>query len=346
MKTKQNNITVTCPTRIDFTGGFTDVMPFRATQWVSHVNLAINLPVEVVVETGSNHGITLKDNSNQTSITYTSVDEIDQRFPLIGAALRHLEINNSITIRINSHAPHGAGLGTSGALSVALVTALMLFKGQALPVDNSEIAMVASEIELMSGTLGGLQDQFASATGGLNLFQFYGTEHSIKRVSLSDQLKREIEKYVLILYPGGSRSSSDIVTKIMDEYSKGNTIVGRALLSLNELAIEIMKSLKRAEWTKLSSLLRDVREQQVILHPDIIDKKNLQIINNLSKLGIEGTKLLGGGGCGTCLLAVSRNSGSRKIIKNFCDVQNVGILPVKCASKGIQVKINKATPVI
>jgi D-glycero-alpha-D-manno-heptose-7-phosphate kinase len=341
-----SNIKVTCPTRIDFTGGFTDVMPFRATQWVSHVNLAIDLPVEVMIEPGNGSCVTLEDSRNSTSVMFSSVDKIDDRFSLIRAALRNFEIGGGITIKIHSHAPHGAGLGTSGALSVALVAALILFTGQTLPDDKSEMAMLAAEIERMSDALGGLQDQFASAMGGLHLFKFRGFEHSSEQVVLSDPLKREIENNVFILYPGGSRRSTDIVTKVMKEYSGGNLAVSSALFSLNKLAGKIMESLKCAEFAKLSSLLHDVREQQLILHPDLADGGNLRILNNLSELGVEGAKLLGGGGCGACLLVASKDHASREAIINFCGVYNVDIIPVRCASKGIEVKINHIMSVV
>lgn len=317
MKTDQKIVGAACPSRIDFTGGFTDVMPFRATQWVNHVNLAINLPVEVVIKSRSDGFIALGNNRDRTFITFPSVDEIEERFSLMKAALKSFEIEDGITVKVTSHAPHGAGLGTSGALSVAVAAALMLFTGRTLPDDKSEIAIMAAEIERMSGTLGGLQDQFAAAMGGLNLFQFYGLEHSSKHIELSDQLRKAIEKNIFILYPGGNRRSTDIVTKVMKEYNNGNLAVSSALRSLNELATEIVESLEFAKWTKLSSLLHDVREQQLILHPDLVDDGNLRIINNLNEMGIEGTKLLGGGGCGACLLVVSRDNASRKAIRNL-----------------------------
>ncbi|MFH1354358.1 MAG: hypothetical protein ABIH36_03650 [bacterium] len=340
MEGEQKVVSVSCPSRIDFTGGFTDVMPFRATQWVSHVNLAIDLPVEVVIEHRDDGLIALRDNHDHAPVLFALVDEIEERFSLVKAALGDFAVDSGITVSVNSHAPQGAGLGTSGALSVALVAALMLFTGRTLPDDKSEIAMLAAEIERMSGTLGGLQDQFAAVVGGLNLFQFYGLEHSSKRIELSDRLKKELEENIFILYPGGDRRSTDVVVKVMREYTNGNLTVGNALLSLNELAIEIKKSLEFLDWARLSFLLHEVREQQLTLHPDLIDDGNLRIINNLSEMGIEGVKLLGGGGCGACLLVVSEDSVLREAIINFCDVHYVDIIPVKCASRGLEAKIS------
>ena len=124
MLIKPSTVKVSCPSRIDFTGGFTDVMPFRATQWVDHINLAIDLPVEVILRPRNDSLIVVKNKSTHTTVTFASVDEIEERFSLIKAALINTGVTSDITIIIDSHAPAGAGLGTSGALSVALIRRL------------------------------------------------------------------------------------------------------------------------------------------------------------------------------------------------------------------------------
>ncbi|MBI4021727.1 MAG: hypothetical protein HY372_00035 [Candidatus Andersenbacteria bacterium] len=339
-------IQAVCPTRIDFTGGFTDVLPFRAAQWVDHISLAIKLPVEVTLEPRGDDLITLENKRDHTVAAVGSVDEIEDRFSLIRTALNSFGVKSNIAVTIHSHAPNGAGLGTSGALSVALVAALYLFTGKAIPNNRGELAFVAAEIERISGTMGGLQDQFAAATGGLNLFRFYRSEYSSKRINLSDQLIKELEQHVVILYPGGSRRSTDIVTGVMEEYHNGNSMVSSALLSLNELAPKILKALESAQWGKLSSLLQSVREQQVILHLDIVNDGNQKIIDDLNKEGVKGIKLLGGGGSGACLLAVSTSDASRKSIENISKMNGTDIIPVQCVEEGIQVKVENLVPAI
>ena len=346
MLIKPSTVKVSCPSRIDFTGGFTDVMPFRATQWVDHINLAIDLPVEVILRPRNDSLIVVKNKSTHTTVTFASVDEIEERFSLIKAALINTGVTSDITIIIDSHAPAGAGLGTSGALSVALITALTLFTGRTLSNDKSELATAAAEVEQASGTLGGLQDQFAAATGGLNLFQFYGSKYSSKRINLSDQHIKELEQRVLILYPGGNRRSTDIVASVMKEYRNANSAVSSALSSLNKLAPKILEALKSTQWEKLSSLLQDVREQQLVLHPDLIDDGNRKIIYGLNKRGVEGIKLLGGGGSGACLLVISTSDASRKVIESICELHNIDIIPVQYERKGVQAKVNDLMPAI
>ncbi len=321
-------------------------MPFRATQWVNHVNLAIDLPVEVIVTPQEKDTIILENRRDNTVATFSSVDKIEERFSLIRTALKNFGVEGSVAITVDSRAPYGAGLGTSGALSVALVASLTLLTGKKLPSDLFELAVAAAEIERMSGIVGGLQDQFAAAVGGLNLFQFYGSEYSSKRINLSDQHIKELEQHILILYPGGNRRSTEIVTEVMKEYRNGNSVVSNALLSLDNLAPKILEALTSADWEELSYLLSDVREQQLELHSDLIDKGNQKIINDLKYSGIRGVKLLGGGGNGACLLVISTDDKSKKVIENICEMNNVKILPVRLARNGVRANINHSIAVI
>lgn len=337
-------IQVICPTRVDFTGGFTDVLPFRATQWVSHVNLAIELPTEILLKSQSDDLVIIRDNHSNTVAQVSSSSDIEERFSLIRSALRKFGIEGSINIAIVSRAPSGAGLGTSGAISVALTAALMLFTGKVLPKDILDLAVLAAEIEQESGVLGGLQDQFAAAMGGLNLFRFYGSKYSSKRLNPSDQYLTELEQNLFILYPGGKRRSTDIVTEVMNGYRSRNSTVTNALLSLNSVASKIVEALESEDLQKLSTLFGAVREQQLKLHPRLIDGRNQKIINALKDQGVNGIKLLGGGGAGACLLVICPDSRSKKVIERISDVNSVEIFPVRYAKKGLRVDINHRVP--
>lgn len=341
MTLKPTHVQAGCPTRIDFTGGFTDVLPFRAKRWVTHINLAINLSTSVSLETIKNKVVQIKNISNNYADEFSSRQGIpENRFSLIKAALQKFGINKGIRITIDSKAPSGAGLGTSGATSVALVAALTIFTGKNMPKKSTDLAMLAAEIEQASGVLGGLQDQFASAIGGINSFQFHNFEYSAKPIRLSDNHIKEIERRIFILYPGGRRRSTDIVTDVMNAYEKGNLEVKDALNSLNSLAPKILKALQSVDWLSLSSSFNTVREQQLRLHPSLIDTRNQKIISELKTKNIDGIKLLGGGGAGACMLVICVDEKAKKIVDRISQKYDIAILPVKFAAKGVEVSVN------
>lgn len=330
-----------CPTRIDFTGGFTDVMPIRAKQWVTHINLAINLSTSIFVKAIKDKTIQIKNKMDNCFEVFSSCENISKkRFLLVKTALQEFGINNGISITIDTQAPSGAGLGTSGALTVGLVAALTAFTGKCLPKNITKLAIIAAEIERKSGMLGGLQDQFAATLGGLNSLQFCNLRYNIKPVKLSFNQIKEIEQHILILYPGGSRQSTDIVFDVVKSYKDGDLKVKNALNSLNCLAPKIFEALQSINWKRLSILLNSVREQQLILHPNIIDSVNQKIINELRNRGVNGIKLLGGGGERACLLVICVDAKDKKIVFNISKNNNISILPVKFASKGIEVRTN------
>lgn len=346
MVVEQQIIKVTCPARVDFTGGFTDILPFRSTQWVSHINLAVDLPTKVILKAQSGGLITIENKRDNVITSFSTVDDIEDRFSLIRTALRKFGVERNVSIIIDSRAPYGAGLGTSGALSVALVASLTLFTGQSLSDDLRKLAVAAAEIERISGVWGGLQDQFASAVGGCNVFRFHGSEYSQTRIPLSNRFIEELGQHLFILYPGGNRQSTDIVTRVMEEYRSGTLTVRDSLQSLNNLAQNILEALLVRDWKILSSLLYKVREQQLKLHPRIIDKGNRKIVNDLMSEGIEGVKLLGGGGSGTCLLVVLINDKSRQALNHICEVNEAEIIPVQCAKDGVHANVNHLVPII
>lgn len=331
---------MSCPTRIDFTGGFTDVLPFREKQWVDHINLAINLLTKVVLTPREDTKVQIEDKNSKLIEEYNSYKSIrGKRFSLIRAAIEKLCPKKGLNLSIKVGAPIGAGLGASGSLSVALTAALLTYRGEIISANQrSDLAILAADIEHKSGVLGGLQDQFAAVIGGLNHFQFYGKKYSIQPLRLSVLFVKQLNKSLLILYPGGRRHSTDIVSEVMSAYQSGNVKVSLALETLNALAIEIKASLQTHDLEKLSGLLEKVGNEQLKLHSKLADAGNRKIINELKEEGVRGIKLLGGGGAGACILTVCIDEISQKIVQKVAQKHDVVTIPVQIAEDGMEIK--------
>ena len=132
-------ITVKVPVRIDLAGGWTDVPAYCNGKTGEVVNIAINHYV-------------------------TASCEIDEQ--------------RRVRVRYETEMPTGCGLGTSGAMNVALIAAIS-------PSDEhpSAIAEKAFQFEAVLGNTGGRQDQWASAFGGIQHLRF--DHESVQRTELN-----------------------------------------------------------------------------------------------------------------------------------------------------------------
>lgn len=341
MDIKSINVLVRCPTRIDFTGGFTDVLPFRATQWVSHINAAIDLPITISLNVRADRVIHIEDCQGGLTQEYPSRKDVEGKYALIKAALDDFRVEEGLNIMIDSEAPRGAGLGTSGSLSVALTAALTLLKEERLPQKGAEIAVRAAEIEYKSGVLGGLQDQFAATVGGLNVFGFYKSEYSIKPLVFSAKQIKGLEQHLFIIYPGGKRNSTDLVTLVMNKFRRGKKEVEQALTDLNLLADDVEKALHKLDLQELSNLLSRVRGAQLKLDHRLADGNNRRVIKALQHAGINGIKLLGGGGSRACLLVLCTHASEHKTVRSIAQAHRARIIPVHFSRKGMIINNEK-----
>jgi D-glycero-alpha-D-manno-heptose-7-phosphate kinase len=101
------------------------------------------------------------------------------KHPLLEAAIEYMEVPPDVAVEVSiySEAPVGCSTGTSAAVSVAMVGALdCLTPGRLTPY---EIARTAHRIETdLLKQQSGIQDQLASAFGGINYIDMHEYPHA------------------------------------------------------------------------------------------------------------------------------------------------------------------------
>lgn len=313
---------IDCPTRIDFTGGFTDVVPFRNERSAHHVNLAIESRIFVTLKSRNDSELHIV--SSGIAIAEKRMEQLDATIPrtLISHLLQKMPSQCGLDISICSYAPIGAGLGTSGSLTTALLAGLrILHDGPESITDLGRLAMDAVETGNSAGMLGGCQDEFAAAFGNLNYFSFTRDSWEVLPLELSAEKLEMLESHVIIAYPGGNRISGNIVRHVMSAYEKGDSLVSGALHNLNQYATEVRKAFINCNWQELLRLVREIRHEQQKLHPLMIDKKTEHVVAELERYSGIGVKLLGGGGPEACILVVCGSDHefalSQSLLKKF-----------------------------
>ncbi len=203
------------PVRLDFAGGWTDVPPFSAEQGGVVVSGAIALRgyATVVVDAGTASSgtavrIVSEDLGMETGAASPAELPLDGALTLPVAALRRYPPGAPCELRTRSEVPPGSGLGSSGALDVALVAALLEARGETCGA--MEIAHRAWQIEAAdAGIPGGKQDQYSAALGGFNRLRFEDPAVRAEPLVLGAGVRDALARAMLLCYTGRSRLSDD-----------------------------------------------------------------------------------------------------------------------------------------
>jgi D-glycero-alpha-D-manno-heptose-7-phosphate kinase len=152
-------------------------------------------------------------------------------------------------------APAGSGLGSSSALVVALVEAMVTY--HAAPLGPYDVAHLAFEIERIDlGLAGGKQDQYAATFGGINFIEFHaGDRVIVNPLRVSPAVLNELETSMVICFTGVSRSSEAI---IVEQQRRMTAPTGSSLESLHRLkadAIEMKEALLRGQIPRMAEIL-------------------------------------------------------------------------------------------
>ncbi len=282
------------PTRIDFGGGWTDVPPYCDREGGFVCNVAVTRYATVRVSALAN------EDAVPNVITERPTDS-----SLVEAALRRAG-TRGLEIALHNDFPVGAGLGGSSAAGVATVAALASWNGR--NVAREEIAEESREIEIEDlGIAGGRQDHYAAVFGGALGLRF-GSGVEVRRISLSTDLRRELERRCLLVYTGQSRISGDTITAVLDAYRAGEPRVLTALKRMRELAEDMASSLERGDVDALASLVGEHWAHQRALHPAIPTERIDAIVQRARDAGARGAKALGASGGGCVLVIAGRDN--------------------------------------
>jgi len=308
------------PVRIDFSGGWTDVALFCQESKGYVLNASINIYSYVTVgrlpdkqvktkEYGYEHYKTVEDKT----IKIFSADfdiyqeakgikdlEYDGNIDLAKAAIKKMQIDNGLEIVTRSNAPAGSGLGTSASMGVALVGALSQLNGMTLlPYEFAEMASSIEQEEL--GILGGKQDQYASAIGGVNFMEFSGEEVKVSKLQLSPETLCELEKNLILCYTGKSRLSGDIHEKVRTAFlnSEPNTV--DAIKNLKQIASDMKECFLKGNLKGFAELLDENWKNQKRLHTSVTNPQIEELFEIAYEYGALGGKACGAGG-GGCLM--------------------------------------------
>jgi D-glycero-alpha-D-manno-heptose-7-phosphate kinase len=330
------------PIRICDNGGWTD------TWFAGHGNvfhIAVYPYIEVQMKVFEHHGdrarITIHAENYGQRYTISEPHGLYDKHPLLEAAMDYMRIpaNAAIEVSIYSEAPSGCSTGTSSAVSVALIGALdCLTPGRMTP---HEVAVAAQRIETeLLQQQCGIQDQIASAYGGINFIDMYQYPHaSVSPIRIHDALWWELESRLSLIYLGQAHSSSEVHQMVIREMEEAGPEADK-LRPLRRTAGRSKDALYAGDFHELGRVMIDNTEAQRALHPALVGPHHQRVIDLAQAHGANGWKVNGAGGHGgsVTILSGSDRSAKRAMIREIeADGRNYRNIPIFLSRFGLRV---------
>jgi D-glycero-alpha-D-manno-heptose-7-phosphate kinase len=304
------------PVRIDFAGAWTDVSYFADAFGGATLNAAVGVHVTGRLE--------VNEELAEGFAAAVAAEECGTGFRVPSPAA--LGVSYGCTI------PAGSGLGTSATLNVVWLALARRDDISSLE-DRLRIADLAYEIEKTLGILGGKQDQYASAVGGINLFEFREEGVTCQPVTLPAEQVAELEARLVLCYTGKARLSSNIHRNVWGNFRGGNETTLRALFDLRSSAYEAREALEAGDLQKFADLVTCQRHYMRDLDAST---SNAQIegLFELVAPDIIGGKPCRAGG-GGCIFFIARDVAAKEQVREKLASQGLEALDVAFDFEGL-----------
>ena len=268
---------VIAPVRIDFAGGTTDISPFKDKYGGCVLNAAIDRYV-----LGE-----LRIDDKKTHLEYTG------------------------------NVPTSSGLGTSGVMNLVWLALISQKIKNLNSKYKGELAEIVYKMEQAMGLVGGKQDQYAGAFGGINFIEFKGDKVEINRLNLSKDFIRKLESKLILVYTGKPHFSGNSNKAMMGNLIRGKN--NNNLLRIKKIAIEMKNALLNENLNKFAELMNEETKERKKLHKSIVPENIQKIIALGMENGAIAAKVCGSGGGGSILFFGDKQKLKAKFGKRIID---------------------------
>lgn len=323
----------TAPTRLDFAGAWTDVPPFSAREGGVVVNAAIALRAHADLHLG---GKTLKFVAEELGETLECANAggltPGGKLPLLKAALRMFPVLGGFTLTTRCDAPPGSGLGSSGAMGVAVVGALSRARLEQL--SDRDAAEQAWQVEAVEAQLpGGRQDQYAAALGGFHRLSFRDPDVGVEPLTLDPAFAAALERQTLLCYTNTSRVSGDTISRVMRSYENGDAQVTGALRALKETGERMAEALRSADLARVGALLGENWKHQQSLDSRMQTPEMARLEAAMAQAGAIGGKAAGAGAGGSMFFVMKDEA---RAAARAATAAGARVLPLQWAREGLR----------
>jgi len=343
MKTDQipTRIHASAPVRICDIGGWTDTW-FAGNGAVFNIAVSPGVDVEITVGRPKSGGcITLHLlNYNETYCPDPSGIPYGKH-PLIEAGIDIMEIppDISLEIKISSKIPAGASVGTSAAVTVALIGALdALTPGR---LSAHQIAALAHRVETEKlGLQSGIQDQLCSAYGGINFIHMHRfPDAAVTTLNVPPSVSEDLQKRLVLVYIGTPHNSSAVHQKVIKDLGE-TAAQDYRLETLRQLATAARDALSAGDLPALGGIMNRNTDIQRQLHPSLVCSKFEELIQIAGSYQALGCKVNGAGGNGgSVTILTNGNQTKKQALLNTLTQKGFHSIPTKLSPTGLTIGV-------
>lgn len=286
------------PLRISFVGGGSDLQSFYKNRPGAVISTAINKYIYITVNKKFDNKIRVSHYLKTENVN--KVSEIEHN--LIRECLKMVGIKRGIEVTSMADIPsEGTGLGSSSAYIVGLLNALYAHLGKHVNAERLSREAAKIEIDILKSPIG-KQDHYIAAYGGLQYIQFNPDESVyVDPIICLSETKLELEKRLLLLYTGITRSANTIL-KDQNENMKSKKNKIDTMTKMAALAKKMQQSLNRNDTEPIGEILHKNWLLKKTMAEGVSSPQIDQWYKKAQKNGARGGKILGAGGGGFLLL--------------------------------------------
>jgi len=328
-----------CPVRICDVGGWTDT---RFAQEGAVLNIAVSLFAHCLIRPLAANGVSgTRPATIQALDLGTGLDIEDVRnveyygnLDLLKAAIKRMDVTGGADVLLWSDTPPGSGVGSSAAVSVALLDGLACFSGTRLP--PHAVARMAHELETEElGLESGVQDQYAAALGGVCFMEVDYPRVAVSRLPIAPEFLCEFEERLVVVYVGHSRLSDSVHRRVIERYESGVPEALEAMDGLRQAAHDMKDAMLRSDMAGTVDAINANWEAQKALHPGICTEAIAQAFDIAARNGAACGKANGAGGGGT-ISFLAEPGRELDVRRALSEVGDWTILPCQVCHEGVR----------
>ncbi len=291
------------PMRLSFVGGGSDLPSYYREHGGAVLSTSINKFVYLTVNKRFGPGFRVSYSRTEETNSVSEIEHKIVRNTLIELGIDGVGGNGGVEITSIADIPsRGSGLGSSSAFTVGLLHALHAYLGRYRSKLDLAAEACAIEIERCGEPIG-KQDQYASASGGLNVITFNPDDSvEVEPVIAKPEVVRRIESELLMFHTGVARSASDLLRAQSAAVS-----ADRAKTNALSKMVAMVFALRDAISGGDASTVGDVLHEAWLLKRSLSGGVSNALIDEAyeagRRAGARGGKLLGAGGGGFLLFS-------------------------------------------